>query len=98
MRQIHIAEGLTMRFPGRDGEFDEGVEVGLVAALMSVGRDEISCRVSAASRDQLVAVAAEFNYRLGTQNRDGDWEDLTFLSARRRSKPRLAFSRAEAAG
>lgn len=98
MRQIHIAEGLTMRFPGRDGEFDEGVEVGLVAALMSVGRDEISCRVSAASRDQLVAVAAEFNYRLGAQSRDGDWEELTFLSARLRSKPRLAFSRAEGAG
>jgi hypothetical protein len=98
MRQIHVVDGLTMRFPGRDGEFDEGVEVGLVAALMSLGQGEIRRRVAPASLDQLLAVAAEFNYRLGGRAEEGELIELTFLSPARRSRPTLVYSSAEAAG
>jgi hypothetical protein len=33
MRRIHLTEEVTLRFPERSEEFDEGVELGILAQL-----------------------------------------------------------------
>ena len=37
MRDIHLDEGLRLRFPKRNEEFNQGVEIGMVAVLGSIG-------------------------------------------------------------
>ena len=34
MHHIHLAEGMRLRFPARSADFDQGVEIGIVAALV----------------------------------------------------------------
>jgi hypothetical protein len=41
MRKIEMLADLRVRFPERDAEFDEGVEVGIVATLMALGERNI---------------------------------------------------------
>jgi hypothetical protein len=38
VRRIHVEHGLSLRFTGRDEEFNEGVEIGILVGLMSSGR------------------------------------------------------------
>jgi hypothetical protein len=39
MRAIYIEQGLSITFPGRDQEFDHGVEIGIAIALMAAGQN-----------------------------------------------------------
>jgi hypothetical protein len=87
MHHIHLAEGLRLRFPARSADFDQGVEVGMLAALMSQDVTEFSRRISMANLGQVRAVAEQFGYRLLEGEAVEDSVLLTFYS--RSARPRL---------
>jgi len=87
MHHIHLAEGLRLRFPARSADFDQGVEVGMLAALMSQDVSEFSRRISKANLGQVRAVAEQFGYRLVEGETVDDCVVLTFYS--RAARPRL---------
>ena len=64
MRHIHLADGLRLRFPGRDKDFDEGVEIGILAVLMAGSAEELTHEISTDNLDQARALAEKMNYRL----------------------------------
>ncbi|GJD97132.1 hypothetical protein [Methylobacterium iners] len=84
MRQIQVEEGLRLRFPGRSGEFDEGVEIGLLLADLAQGGSAFSRTVSAANVDQARRVAGSFGYRVQIMVEQQDCTDLLFSVRSRR--------------
>lgn len=64
MRRIEIEDGLTVRFPGREGEFADGVEIGVLAALMGMGVPVIARAVALSNIEQARALAEKLGYRL----------------------------------
>ncbi|MXQ14719.1 hypothetical protein [Microvirga makkahensis] len=87
MHHIHLAEGLRLRFPARSIDFDQGVEVGMLAAFMSQDIAQFSRRISKANLGQVRAVAEQFGYRLIEGASVEDCVELTFYS--RAVRPRL---------
>jgi len=87
MHHIHLAEGLRLRFPARSVDFDQGVEIGILAALMSQEVSEFSRRISKANLGQVRALAEQFGYRLIEGVPVEDCVELTFYS--RAARPRL---------
>ena len=64
MRHIEIAEMVRVRFPDRSGEFDEGVEIGVLAALMALGHKEITRTISRRALEQVRPLAQNLRYRV----------------------------------
>lgn len=62
MRKIEVIDGVSIRFPAREPEFDLGVEIGILATLMAIGQRGIERRVSAACLEQLRLLAERFRY------------------------------------
>jgi hypothetical protein len=87
MHHIHLAEGMRLRFPARSADFDQGVEIGIVAALMSQDLTEFSRKVSRDNLGQVRALVEQFGYRLVEGSEDGDFIEVNFLS--RTARPRL---------
>lgn len=87
MRKITIEEGLTLRFPARDASFSEGVEIGMLAALMALGFADIARPIAPGSVEQARALAEGFGYRLIETGR-GD-ESVSVLLTRRAARPSL---------
>ena len=52
MRHLYVQPDLRVRFPGRSEEFNQGVEIGMVALLMSMGQPNFVRWLSAESVDQ----------------------------------------------
>ena len=88
MRKIEILADLRVRFPHRVGEFDEGVEVGVIATLMALGEGKIRRRISRASVIQLRPLAEHFRYRITTQPL-GDSVEVTLEPTYRRPLLRI---------
>ena len=57
MRHIHLDDGLRLRFPARSEDFDQGVEIGMVAVLMDQGMREFSRWISRGNLGQIEAIA-----------------------------------------
>lgn len=72
MRKIEVEPDLRVRFGGRGAEFDDGVEVGIVAAQMAAGLRRISRSVGAGLVPQLEALARSLSYRLRVSAGDTD--------------------------
>ena len=64
MRTIHIEDKLRLRFPHRDESFCDGVEIGIVAALMGLGLPQFSRSVSASNVEQVRALARRLGYHV----------------------------------
>jgi hypothetical protein len=64
MRKIEIFDDVRLRFPGRDADFDLGVEIGAVSVLMAQGQSLIQRDLSDAAVEQLRPIADSFNYAL----------------------------------
>jgi hypothetical protein len=92
MRHIHLAEGLRLRFPGRSEDFDQGVEIGMLAILMDMGHPEFSRCISAENRDQARALAQQLGYRMVEGAGDADWIEMTFRSGPARPQLKLVHS------
>lgn len=64
MRKIEILDGVRLRFPGRDAEFDIGLEVGVVCVLIALGESLIQRELSSAAVEQLRPIAERYRYAL----------------------------------
>jgi hypothetical protein len=53
-----------VRFPGRTEEFDQGVEIGILAVLMDFGAPEITRPIASTNLEQARALADKLGYRL----------------------------------
>ena len=64
MRRIEIVEDVHLRFPARDEQFDLGIEIGAICALMARGEPLIQRTLSTESVEQLRPLAERFRYAL----------------------------------
>lgn len=72
MRKIEILDEVRLRFPGRDAEFDTGIEVGAMSVLMAQGNELIQRELSLAAAEQLRPIAERFRYAMvATSEGDG---------------------------
>lgn len=81
-----------MRFPGRPEEFDQGVEIGMLAVLMDLGEREFSRWISSANLDQARALAKQLGYSVLEAQGDAEWTELTFRFGPARPKLKLVHS------
>lgn len=86
MRHIQIVPGLRLRFGGRDEAFDEGVEIGLLAASMATGIGEFAMTLGAGTLEQARALAGEMGYRVHVVVSGDVWTEVMFLTGHRRPK------------
>ncbi|WP_243372144.1 hypothetical protein [Microvirga solisilvae] len=89
MRHIHLDEGLRLRFPGRSEDFDQGVEIGMIAVLMDQENLEFSRWISRANLGQVEAIAKQMGYRVIEEGGDEEWADITFRHNSIKAKPNL---------
>jgi hypothetical protein len=87
MRQIHLTDGTRVRFPGRNEEFDQGVEIGILAVLMDFGTDEIARPITSGNLEQARALADKLGYRL-LEGAEADGM-TTIVLRRARARPAL---------
>jgi len=92
MRHIHLAEGLRLRFPGRNEDFDQGVEIGMLAVLMDLGQHEFRRWISTENRNQARALAEQLGYHVIEGKGDAGWIEITFRSGPARPQLRLVHS------
>ena len=92
VRKIEIDEGLRLRFPGRDAEFHDGVEIGTVAALMAVVGGDFRRVVAADNVEQVRALAEKLGYHLTIPSREGESREVSFSTATPRPKLSLGPS------
>jgi hypothetical protein len=92
MRHIHLAEGLRLRFPGRDENFDQGVEIGMLAVLMDMGTREFRRWISSANLEQARALAKQLGYHVIESPGEEGWADVVFRSGHVRPQLKLVHS------
>jgi hypothetical protein len=93
VRQINIEEGLQISFPGRDASFCEGVEIGMLAALMAMGQPEIVRPIAAVTLEQAGVLARKLGYHVAEAEVHGDTVTLVLRNHRPSPKLRLISSR-----
>jgi hypothetical protein len=89
MRHIQIEPGLRLRFAGRDEAFNEGVEIGLLAANMAAHVGEFTATLASTTLPQARTLASGLSYRVHVVEDDGTWAKVMFLTGSRRPKLRL---------
>ncbi|TXM98674.1 hypothetical protein FV242_27965 [Methylobacterium sp. WL64] len=89
MRHIQIEPGLRLRFAGRDEAFNEGVEIGLLAANMAAHAGEFTATLASTTLPQARTLAGGLSYRVHVVEDDGTWAKVIFLTGSRRPKLRL---------
>jgi hypothetical protein len=93
MRHIHLDEGVRLRFPSRSEEFDQGVEIGILAVLMDSTIREFSRRIARANLGQVRALARQMGYHVVEDQEDGEeFVELTFRHGSARPRLRLVHS------
>src|SRR3954471_19189419 len=100
MRHIHLADGLRLRFPGRNEDFDQGVEIGMLAVLMDLGQREFCRWISIENRNQARALAEQLGYHVVEGavegavegQSDSSWIEVTFRSGPARPHLKLVHS------
>jgi len=93
MHHIHLTEGTRLRFPARSVDFSQGVEIGMLAALMSQDVAEFTRRISSANVGQARALAEQLGYRIVEGSADGEWVELNFCNRAARPRLRVVHSR-----
>ena len=89
MRHIHLDDCLRLRFPARSEDFDQGVEIGMIAVLMDQGIREFSRWISRGNLGQVEAIAKQMGYHTVEGNGDAEWVDLTFRHGVAKAQPKL---------
>ena len=64
MHHIHLTEGIRLHFPARSEDFSQGVEIGMLAALMSQDVGEFTRRISNPNVGQARALAVTAESRI----------------------------------
>lgn len=91
MRSIEIIDDVRLRFPGRDWEFDLGIEVGSLSVLIAQGVAAVEREVSREALEQLIPIAERFRYAVACADSDSDIVRVRFT--RFRQKPHLRLVR-----
>lgn len=90
MRHIQIEQDFSVRFPNRSNDFDEGVEVGMLAALMTLKTPVITRWIGGQTIEQVLTLAARLGYRVMAEDEwDGDRTKVTLMSTAVRPKLRI---------
>lgn len=89
MRKIHLEDDLRLRFPGRTEQFDDGVEIGMVAALMALGHRNIERSISVAALETVRSVAQRLGYRVLVQDLDEELVRVTLENTACRPELRI---------
>ncbi|MBW6425219.1 hypothetical protein KX729_27680 [Rhizobium sp. XQZ8] len=89
MRKIEIFDDVRLRFPGRDEEFDLGIEVGAVCVLMAQGQAMIRRALSEAAVDQLRPIADRLDYTITATSPVSGICEVSFSPKSRRPLLRL---------
>lgn len=76
MRPIHLEEGLRISFPGEGVSFSAGVEIGMLATLMSLGLREFVRQIASDNVEPARALSRKFGYHLS------DFEEVASGEAR----------------
>ena len=102
MRHIHLSDDMRVRFPARSEEFDLGVEIGVIAALMEAHMREFTRRVSPANLDQARALADKMGFRVlhapvADEPAEQEWVDITFRHGQARPSLKLVHCQSEVA-
>lgn len=91
MRKIEIVDGVRVRFPHANAEFDLGLEVGAISVLMAQGLPLIQKELSLAASEHLRPLAEKFRYTLvATPGAD---DDMVSVSLIQWSRPLLRLVR-----
>ena len=98
MRRIFIEDGLSVRFPGRDEEFDQGFEMGILATLMSAGPSQGAVCISSETLAQAHALAERMGFRLVCEPAGDGFATVTLASRQARPRLRVVHSCAEPHG
>lgn len=102
MRHIHLSDDMRVRFPARSEDFDLGVEIGVIAALMEAHMREFTRRVSPANLDQARALAEKLGFRVlhapvANEPVEDTWVDVTFRQGQARPSLKLVHCQSEVA-
>jgi hypothetical protein len=92
MRHIHLDDGIRLRFPSRSEDFDQGVEIGMLAALMDLKTPDFTRLISRANVDQIRSLADKFGYRILEGDGDDGWVEIAFTYGAIRPKLRLVHT------
>jgi hypothetical protein len=93
MHHIYLTEGTRLRFPARSEDFSQGVEIGMVALLMSQDVADFTRRISSANVGQARALAEQLGYRIVEGSAGEDWVELNFCNRAARPRLRVVHSR-----
>jgi hypothetical protein len=89
VRDVEIYEKVLLRFPERSDEFDLGIEIGALCALMAQRTPEVQRKVSGAAAHQLRPLAEHFRYLLNVETLDDDRAEVTLSLRGRRPMLRV---------
>lgn len=90
MWKINIQDDLRIRFPARDKVFAEGVEIGMLATLMSLGWKEFGRTISKVNLDQAKSLGEKLGYHLAeVADDEPGFVRITFRDRRQRPKLKL---------
>jgi hypothetical protein len=92
MRHIEVEDGLRLCFPGRDEEFDLGVEIGLLIAELAAGKAEFTRPLSNGNVEQAREVARQLGYHVRVLGMDEASSDISFSIRKRRPALTLVHS------
>ena len=92
MRKIEITDGLRVNFPGRNDDFKDGVEIGLLAASLANDPTQTTHCVSVSNVLQAERFAEALGYHMLQAKVHDRWSILTFRKGRPRPKLRLVSS------
>ena len=84
MRSIFVEDALRISFPGRNEEFDQGVEMGIAIALMAAGQD-FTVWLSADNIEQADELATRMNFHTVPLGACGESRQVGFRRGLRRS-------------
>ena len=64
MRLVEVEDGLRVRFASRSAEFDQGLEVGIAAAMMASGAVSFDRTVAPDTVEPIRILAQQLHYRV----------------------------------
>lgn len=93
MWKINIQDDLRIRFPARDKVFAEGVEIGMLATLMSLGSREFGRTISRVNLDQAKSLGEKLGYHLAevAEDEEPGFVRITFRDRKQRAKLKLVM-------
>lgn len=92
MWKINIQDDLRIRFPARDKVFAEGVEIGMLATLMSLGLREFGRTISKVNLDQARSLGEKLGFHAAAIEEDEPgFVRVTFRDRKQRAKLKLVM-------